>query len=77
MSYIRISIFFQLFNAECKNTYYLIDKTNETVESFENQMEKISSSATLFELNVPDFRQIRQVRHDLILLKVNKNNTIF
>nr|CAD7593189.1 unnamed protein product [Timema genevievae] len=54
---------------DCNDPYDLLDKTDKEIADYENQMLKIQESASLFEVNVPDFKQIKQCRKELRMLK--------
>lgn len=58
---------------DCARPYYLIDETNTEIAGFENEMGKIQESASLFEVNVPEFKPLRQCRKELRMLKVRLN----
>jgi dynein heavy chain len=42
------------------------------IAEFEDEMSHIQDSASLFEVNVPDFKQIKQCRKELRMLKVKQ-----
>nr|CAD7428767.1 unnamed protein product [Timema monikensis] len=54
---------------DCNDPYDLLDKTDKEIADYENQMLKIQESASLFEVNVTDFKQIKQCRKELRMLK--------
>ncbi|KAL7890701.1 hypothetical protein AOLI_G00001770 [Acnodon oligacanthus] len=58
-----------IFRINIDEPYKLIDKTNCTVTHLENEMRKLQETANLFEVSFPDYKQLRQCRSDLILLK--------
>ncbi|KAL7826037.1 hypothetical protein SRHO_G00337750 [Serrasalmus rhombeus] len=58
-----------IFRINIDEPYKLIDKTNCTVAHLENEMRKLQETANLFEVSFPDYKQLRQCRSDLILLK--------
>lgn len=60
-------IFFQY---SCPNPYIALDKVDQDLKKFENDMRSIQESGSLFEVNVPDFKLLKQCRKDLRMLKV-------
>lgn len=48
----------------------MLDETNIEIKVFEDEMNKIQESASLFEVNVPEFKPLRQCRKELKMLKV-------
>lgn len=36
---------------------------------FESEMKALSQSASLFEVNIPDYKQLKACRKDIVLLK--------
>lgn len=49
-----------------------MDNTNLEIEDLETEMKKIRESASLFEVNVPEFRPLKQCRKEIKMLKVQK-----
>ncbi|XP_066519814.1 dynein axonemal heavy chain 11 isoform X2 [Hoplias malabaricus] len=66
-----------IFRINIDEPYKLIDKTNRTVAQLENEMQKLQETANLFEVSFPDYKQLRQCRSDLILLKAVWDMVIF
>ncbi|XP_068084396.1 dynein beta chain, ciliary [Anabrus simplex] len=60
---------YPFFKYDCKDPYDLLDKTNKEIGTFEDEMAKLQDSASLFEVNVPDFKYIKQCRKELRMLK--------
>ncbi|CAH8620633.1 unnamed protein product [Schistosoma intercalatum] len=58
------------FNYSCQNPYEIIDKNHQSLLLLENEMSNLLTSASLFEVNVPEFKQIKQCRKELKLLKI-------
>lgn len=58
-----------IFNHECSGVYDLLDKTHIDIVDYENQLKSLEESAALFEVNLPEFKSIRQVRKELKQLK--------
>ncbi|KAI2663319.1 Dynein axonemal heavy chain 11 [Labeo rohita] len=58
-----------IFFISLQEPYKLIDKTNRAVAHFENEMSKLQQTANLFEVSFPDYKQLRQCRSDIILVK--------
>jgi hypothetical protein len=57
---------------DCEYPYDLLDDTHLKIAEFEDEMSNIQDSASLFEVNVPDFKQIKQCRKELLMLKVKQ-----
>jgi dynein heavy chain len=51
------------------HVYKKLDQTNVKVASMEREMQLLNNSAALFEVTVPDFKQIKQCRKEIKLLK--------
>lgn len=57
---------------DCECPYELLDDTHLEISDLENEMGSIQDSASLFEVNVPDFKHIKQCRKELRMLKVKQ-----
>ncbi|XP_064397591.1 dynein beta chain, ciliary-like isoform X3 [Halichondria panicea] len=57
------------FDAKLDNVYSRIDKASRSVGGMESQMKELSQSASLFEVNVPDYKQLKTCRKEVIMLK--------
>ncbi|KAG9277586.1 dynein heavy chain 11, axonemal-like [Astyanax mexicanus] len=66
-----------IFRINIEEPYKLIDKANRTVAHLESEMRKLQETANLFEVSFPDYKQLRQCRSDLILLKAVWDMVIF
>ncbi len=53
----------------CNNPYQQMDQYHEKIRKMEREMAELLESASLFEVNVPDFKQLKQCRKEIILLK--------
>ena len=62
--------FFLNDRLDCNEPYEIIDNTDNEIHKYEAEMKKIQESASLFEINVPDFKQLKQCRKELRMLKV-------
>lgn len=60
-----------LFKFHCEDAYTLLDKTNLEIMEYEKYMTKLEESAGLFEVNLPEFKSIKQCRKEIRLIKVN------
>ncbi|XP_049940954.1 dynein beta chain, ciliary-like [Schistocerca serialis cubense] len=58
-----------LYKYTCRDEYNLMNTTNNELKNLETQLEEIKSQADLFEVNVPEFKQITLCRKDLAMLK--------
>lgn len=61
---------YTFFQYNCNEPYKIIDKVDADLKKFENTMKNIQESGSLFEVNVPDFKILKQCRKDLKMLKV-------
>ncbi|XP_061081745.1 dynein axonemal heavy chain 11 [Conger conger] len=66
-----------IFQMNVDDPYKHIDKTNRAVEQLESEMRKLQETADLFEVSFPDYKQLRQCRSDIILLKAMWDMVIF
>ena len=57
------------FRYNCENSYESIDKYHMEISDMEKNMAKMLDAAGLFEVNVPDFKQLKQCRKEIKLLK--------
>lgn len=65
---------YDFFKFNCLHPYNTLDRVNNDIERLENVMKDIQSSGSLFEVNVPEFKILKQCRKELKLLKV-RNST--
>lgn len=61
---------YDFFKFTCDQPYELLDLVHLDIERLENVMKDIQSSGSLFEVNVPEFKILKQCRKELKLLKV-------
>lgn len=61
---------YEFFKFTCDHPYALLDLVHNDIERLENVMKDIGSSGSLFEVNVPEFKILKQCRKELKLLKV-------
>ncbi|XP_066544120.1 dynein axonemal heavy chain 11 [Amia ocellicauda] len=66
-----------IFRIDVDDPYKLIDKTNRNVAQLEAEMQKLQDTADLFEVSVPDYKQLKQCRADIILVKSVWDMVIF
>lgn len=59
-----------LFKFDCQKSYSLLDKTHLEIKDYEKEMTKLEESGGLFEVNVPEFKAIKQCRKEIKQLKV-------
>ncbi|XP_071447818.1 dynein beta chain, ciliary [Hetaerina americana] len=53
----------------CDRPYSLVDDTNKDLQLLEGEMKKIHESASLFEVNITEFKQLKQCCKELRMLK--------
>lgn len=56
---------------DCTKPYSMMDRVNLDIQKFENEMYDIQQSGSLFEVNVPEFKVLKQCRKELKMLKVS------
>lgn len=61
---------YDFFKFACARPYATLDRVNCDIERLEQVMREIQSSGSLFEVNVPEFKILKQCRKELKLLKV-------
>uniref|UniRef100_F7AU91 AAA+ ATPase domain-containing protein n=1 Tax=Ciona intestinalis TaxID=7719 RepID=F7AU91_CIOIN len=57
------------FRFAADRPYQTLDRCHGEITGMENEMKKLYESAAIFEINAPDFKQIKQCRREVILLK--------
>ncbi|KAJ8318719.1 LOW QUALITY PROTEIN: hypothetical protein KUTeg_003810 [Tegillarca granosa] len=57
------------FRYDCEKPYLSLDKYHEEILVMEKDMALLMESAGLFEVNTPDFKQLKQCRKEIKLLK--------
>ena len=57
------------FKYDCTKPYGQLDEADKEICMLERQMRDIQESASLFEVTVPEFKQLRQCRRELRMLK--------
>lgn len=60
---------YDFFKFDCQNPYELLDEAHKEIHMLECQMKDIQESASLFEVSVPEFKQLKQCRKELKMLK--------
>lgn len=63
---------YDFFKYDCKEPFILMDRINGDIERLEGVMRDIQSSGSLFEVNVPEFKILKQCRKELKMLKVSE-----
>ncbi|MCJ8738612.1 hypothetical protein PDJAM_G00037770 [Pangasius djambal] len=58
-----------LFLYSCKNPYEALDKAQNTIIAFETEKERLYKLANLFEVNVPDDKEMKACQKNIVLLK--------
>lgn len=57
------------FLYECKDVYKLLDRTHQELSELEAEMEKMQEQSSLFELTMPDFKQLKVCRKEIRQVK--------
>ncbi|XP_043931285.1 dynein axonemal heavy chain 11-like [Protopterus annectens] len=58
-----------IFHFDTEDPYIHIDKMHRNIARLEAEMKGLQDTAALFEVNVPEYKQLKQCRSDIILLK--------
>jgi dynein heavy chain len=58
------------YRFDCPNVYIALDKSNDAIRALEIEMATLAEQASLFDVNVPDFKQLKMCRKDVKMLKV-------
>ncbi len=62
---------YEFFKYDCFEPYELLDRISGDIFRLEGEMASIYDSGSLFEVNVPEFKLLRQCRKELKMLKVS------
>ncbi|TMW50187.1 hypothetical protein DOY81_004746 [Sarcophaga bullata] len=60
---------YDFFRFDCKDPYLLADRINDDMYRLECEMAEIQESGSLFEVNIPEFKLLKQCRKELRMLK--------
>lgn len=63
-------VYFVEHRFHCPNVYMALDKSNDAIRALEIEMATLAEQASLFDVNVPDFKQLKMCRKDVKMLKV-------
>ncbi|XP_063285477.1 dynein axonemal heavy chain 11-like [Pelobates fuscus] len=66
-----------IFRFDADDPFKNLDKTHKDISRLEAEMRKLKGTADLFEVNVPEYKQLQQCRSDIILLKSVWDMVIF
>lgn len=66
---ILLEFFHILFSYNCQNVYEKLDKINDDILVFENELEVLTDTANIYEQQVQEFKQIKLARRELRMLK--------
>ncbi|KAM9845080.1 LOW QUALITY PROTEIN: dynein axonemal heavy chain 11-like [Aulostomus maculatus] len=66
-----------IFRISVGEPYKLMDKSNRAVAVMEAEMKKLQDTADLFEVSFPEYKQLRQCRTDIILVKAVWDMVVF
>ncbi|XP_067892376.1 dynein axonemal heavy chain 11 [Heterodontus francisci] len=58
-----------IFSCNAHNPYTLLDKAHWYIMKLETEMHSLQETAELFEVSVPDYKQLKQCSSDIVLLK--------
>ncbi|XP_036139541.1 dynein beta chain, ciliary [Monomorium pharaonis] len=65
----RENIVFRINSFHCTNVYEKLDKINEEILKFEEELKALHDQANIFEQQITEFKQIKLARRELRLLK--------
>lgn len=68
---------YEFFKYDCEDPYFLLDRISDDIYRLEGEMAAINESGSLFEVNVPEFKLLRQCRRELKMLKVVEEFDVF
>ncbi|RDD42081.1 Dynein beta chain, ciliary [Trichoplax sp. H2] len=57
------------FRFDCEDPYDRLDSAHLEIHTLEEEMNQLAQSASLFEVNVPDYKQLKACRREIRLLK--------
>lgn len=57
------------FLSDCQGPYKVLDDYNAQIEELEEYMSELTKAANLFEVNMPEFKMIKNCRNEIIVLK--------
>ncbi|MED6240198.1 hypothetical protein ATANTOWER_017418 [Ataeniobius toweri] len=66
-----------VFKINVEEPYKLIDKCHRSVAGIEMEMKNLQDTAYMFEVSFPEYKQLRQCRSDIILVKAVWDMIIF
>ncbi|CAF87298.1 unnamed protein product, partial [Tetraodon nigroviridis] len=66
-----------IFRINVEEPYKLLDESNQAVAVMETDMKKLQDTADLFEVSFPEYKQLRQCRSDITLVKAVWDMVIF
>ncbi|KAJ1188151.1 hypothetical protein NDU88_004915 [Pleurodeles waltl] len=66
-----------IFRFDAEDPYEHMDKTHKNILKYEAEMKKLQQTAELFEVTVSEYKQLKQCRSDIILLKSVWDMVIF
>lgn len=61
---------YDFFKFDCFEPYLLLDRISDDIYRLEKEMIGIIESGSLFEVNIPEFKLLKQCRRELKMLKV-------
>lgn len=64
---------YMFFKYDCYKPFLLMDRVNGDLARLEGVMKDIQSSGSLFEVNVPEFKLLKQCRKEMRMLKVSSS----
>lgn len=67
---------YDFFRFDCYKPYLLMDRINDDMYLCEREMGEIQKSGSLFEVNIPEFKVLKQCRKELRMLKVFSDRLI-
>jgi len=68
---------YDFFQFDCFKPYLLMDRINDDMYLCEREMREIQKSGSLFEVNIPEFKVLKQCRKELRMLKVSTKSPQF
>jgi len=63
-------LYYVQYRFDCQDVYITLDKTKQFITDLETEMASLAKQASLFDVNVPDFKQLSMCHTEVKMLKV-------
>ena len=65
-----VYLYYIQYRFACPTVYTMLDKTDDAIIALEIEMAALAKQASLFDVYVPDFKQLKMCRKEIKMLKV-------